>query len=246
MSARRATAARCDGRHRGSTPACRRASRPSSAASTRHGTRPERTQRSTTHGVRRSRQIVARNSVRVRAPAHGCGRDSASRILAPVRPVGARSSAAWRGPETERRVVRVELQVQTRSACPRRLASHTMGRIRPSGADPGVVRNARPSPGGDPAGRPAHDVERGDEAERAAVGVVGRRGHLIVDGVAPDSDLRESLADHGIEHLRRHAVLVACDGWHLGEADDGYVAMCAHRRLMNVSSGASGSPVGRK
>ena len=54
-------------------------------------------------------------------------------------------------------------------------------------------------------------------------------------------------AHDGVEHLGRHAMLVARDDRQLREADDGDVAERAHqRRWMNDSSGASGSPVGRK
>src|SRR5262249_15388546 len=91
----------------------------------------------------------------------------------------------------------------------------------------------------------AHDVERRDKAEGPAVEVVRRRPHLVVDGVARDADTLERLAHDGVEHLRRHAVLVARDDGKLGEADDGDVAK-AHRRWLNDSNGASGSPVGRK
>src|SRR5206468_7667313 len=96
-------------------------------------------------------------------------------------------------------------------------------------------------------GRPrAHHLERADEAEGPAVDVVGGAGHLVVDCGALDAAVRQGAADLGVEHLGRHAMLVARHDGGLREGHDGDVPEPAHRRLRNASRGMSGSPVGRK
>src|SRR5262249_49231204 len=89
-------------------------------------------------------------------------------------------------------------------------------------------------------------VERRDEAERAAVHVVGRRRDLVVDLIARAPDVGQRLAHDRVEHLGRHPMLVAGDDRKLREADEGDVAELARSRLMSDACGASGSPVGRK
>jgi hypothetical protein len=77
----------------------------------------------------------------------------------------------------------------------------------------------------------AHDVERRDEAEGAAVHVIGGAGDLIVDGITLDAAVGEGLPNGRVEHFGGHAVLVAGDDRQLREADDGDVTECGHQRL---------------
>ena len=79
--------------------------------------------------------------------------------------------------------------------------------------------------------------------------VIGRNLEIpyVASSVALDPARGERLADDGVEHLDRRAMLVARDDRHLREAHQGDVAESgAHSRLMNDAIGASGSPVGRK